>query len=249
MTAAQILVGLALALAIGGISWRAGRKSGNAVVDGRPAVSRTELSNLVSRAVEDGTLKPEDSRLFHNALRFHLIKIEDVMTPRTVVAMMPADTTVAHLIQDERCRSFSRIPVYQGTRDNAIGYVLQREMLSAMVRGLPGSTPISRFVRKLMVLPEGQGVDRALRRLTESREHLALVGDEFGGFAGLITLEDLMETLLGIEILDESDRVADLRTEAAQLRERRLRDLRRRDELETAAERERAAQAAAVETD
>jgi CBS domain containing-hemolysin-like protein len=211
----------------------------------RASVSRGELAAMVAIAAQEGTLRSDDSRLVSNALRYHQIKVEDVMTPRTVVVMVQADTPISSLIHDDRLRVFSRIPVYEGSRDNVIGYILLREVLSALARGVSSKVPVSRFVRKVAFIPEGASLDRALRRLTESREHMALVGDEFGGLAGLLTLEDLMETLLGIEILDESDRVADLRGEAAQLRERRLEEQRSRNSAEEAAERERAARAAA----
>lgn len=211
----------------------------------RTSVSRGELAAMVSIAAQEGTLRPDDSRLVSNALRYHRIKVEDVMTPRTVIVMVPADTPIQALIHDDRLRVFSRIPVYQGNRDNVVGYILLREVLSALARGVHTKVPVSRFVRKVSFIPEGTSLDRALRRLTESREHLALIGDEFGGLAGLLTLEDLMETLLGIEILDESDRVADLRAEAVQLRERRLEEQRSRNAAEEASERERAARAVA----
>lgn len=213
----------------------------------RTLVSRSELAAMVAIAAQEGTLRAEDSILVSNALRYHQIKVEDVMTPRTVVVMVQADTPIHSLIHDDRLRVFSRIPVYEDTRDNVVGYILLREVLSALARGVSAKVPVSRFVRQIAFIPEGASLDRALRRLTESREHMALVGDEFGGLAGLVTLEDLMETLLGIEILDESDRVADLRSEAAQLRERRLAEQNSRNSAEEAAERERAARAAAAE--
>lgn len=213
----------------------------------RTLISRGELAAMVAIAHQEGTLRADDSRLVSNALRYHEIKVEDVMTPRTVIVMVRADTAIQALIHDDRLRVFSRIPVYEDTRDNVIGYILLREVLSALARGVSAKVPVSRFVRKVAFIPEGASLDRALRRLTESREHMALVGDEFGGLAGLVTLEDLMETLLGIEILDESDRVADLRAEAAHLRERRLEEQNSRNSAEEAAERERAARAAAAE--
>jgi CBS domain containing-hemolysin-like protein len=209
----------------------------------RLPISRGELDAMVALATREGTLRADDSLLVSNALRFHEIKVEDVMTPRTVIAMVPAAATLEDLLRDDRARVFSRIPVFEGARDNVVGYVLQREAIGALARGLSGKTPVLRFVRKALFLPEGLSVARALRRLTQGREHLALINDEFGGLAGVITLEDLIETLLGIEILDESDRVADLRGEAVHLRERRLQQQLDRDEAEKAAERERAARA------
>ncbi|MDA8017889.1 MAG: hemolysin family protein [Thermoanaerobaculia bacterium] len=188
-------------------------------------VSRGELAAMVAMAAREGTLRHDDSRLVSNVLRFHEIRIEDVMTPRTVVAMVDHGTTRRELAEDATCRHFSRVPLYEGEPDRVLGYVLQREVLSALARGEDPDVPVSVHLRKSLVIPAGVSVDRAMRQLIEGREHLAMVADEFGGLAGILTLEDLMETLLGVEIIDESDRVADLRQEAMRLRDKRLRDL------------------------
>lgn len=191
----------------------------------RAGVSRGELASMVAMAAREGTLRHDDSRLVANVLDFHQILIEDVMTPRTVTAMVEQATTRRELAEDEACRQFSRIPVYDGEPDRVLGYVLQREVLSALARGEDPEVPVIKHLRKALVITEGVSVDRALRQLAEGREHLAIVADEFGGIAGILTLEDLMETLLGFEIVDESDRVADLRQEAIRLRDKRLREL------------------------
>lgn len=191
----------------------------------RPGVSRGELAAMVAMAAREGTLRTDDSRLLSNVLRLDEILVEDVMTPRTVVAMVDTTTTRRQLAHDEACLHFSRIPVYEDEPDRVIGYVLQREVLSELARGGDPDVPLTEHLRKSVVIPETVSVDRAMRLLTEGREHLAVVTDEFGGLAGILTLEDLMETVLGVEIMDESDRVADLRQEAIRLRDQRLRDL------------------------
>lgn len=185
-------------------------------------ISRRELAAMVATAAREGTLADPDSRLVTNILSYHEIKVEDVMTPRTVMSMMPATASIEELMDDENARVFSRIPLYKEERDNVVGYILQREVLAAAARGRPLTAPLEGFVRKALYIPEGQTVGRALRNMTSRREHLALVTDEYGGLSGLVTLEDLVETTLGVEILDESDRVADLRGEAAKLRDKRL---------------------------
>lgn len=185
-------------------------------------VSRGELAAMVAVATRQGTLASQDSRLVSNALRFHEIRVEDVMTPRTVVAMTAADATVEDLLQEEGAAPYSRIPLYGEDRDHVVGYVVRSEILAAVARGLPQERSLESFRRNIFFLEESVSVSQALRQLVESHEHLAMVTDPYGGIAGLITLEDLVETLLGVEILDESDQVADLRTEATALRERRL---------------------------
>lgn len=188
-------------------------------------ISRGEIAAMIGLAAREGTLHDQDSRMAANILRYDEIRVEDVMTPRTVVTMLPASTTVERFLAEDASRVFSRIPLFEGSRDEVVGYVLQREVLLDAARGAEPSTPLSEFRRKALFIPEGQRAGRALRRLTEEREHLALVTDEYGGISGLITLEDLVETALGFEIVDESDRVVDLREEAKKLREKRLRGL------------------------
>ena len=195
----------------------------------KQSISRGELAAMVNLATREGILPADDLRVVTNVLRFREIRVGDVMTPRTVAAMLPAATTIADFLAErhEDARVFSRIPLFENDRDDAASYVLQREVLGAAARGAAPSTPLGRFRRKALFLPEGQTVDRALRTLTERREHLALVTDEYGGISGLISLEDLMETILGIEIVDESDRVEDLRKEATRLRDLRLAEIER----------------------
>lgn len=190
-----------------------------------PSISRGELAAMVSMAAREGILRPGDSRVVSNVLRYDEIRVEDVMTPRTVLAMADASLSRRELANDDRCRGFSRIPIHDGDPDRVIGYVLQREVLSALARGGDPETPLREHRRDVIFFPETLTVDRALRRLTEGREHLAMVTDEFGGLAGMLTLEDLLETILGVEIVDEMDRVVDMREEAVKLREQRLEEL------------------------
>jgi CBS domain containing-hemolysin-like protein len=184
-------------------------------------ISRRELAAMVSAAARDGSLPAAEARVVSNVLRYHEIKLEDVMTPRTVIAMLPAATTIGRFLDDDNVRVYSRIPLYEGERDNVVGFVFQREVLAAAARGEPHDTPLARFARKALFMPE-------------RREHMALVTDEYGGIAGLVSLEDLMETTLGIEIIDESDRVADLRIEAVRVRDRRLQEIQEQREREAA---------------
>ncbi len=189
-------------------------------------ISRRELAVMVSAAAREGILHAADSRVVSSVLSSHAIKVEDVMTPRMVIAMLPASTSITEFLEHEGCLVFSRIPIFEDDHDNVMGYVLQREVLAAAARGEPRTTPLARFARKALFVPEQTAVGRAMRRMTKKREHMALVTDEYGGISGLVSLEDLVETTLGIEILDESDRVADLRAEAHKLREKRIEEFR-----------------------
>ncbi|MEM1177356.1 MAG: CNNM domain-containing protein [Acidobacteriota bacterium] len=186
-------------------------------------ISRGELAAMVSTASREGTLPARDSTVLANVLRYHEIRLRDVMTPRTVAAMISVDATLEDFLADKDVRAYSRIPLYSDTRDHVVGYVLQREVLGAAANGADRSQPIESFKRDAFFLPQDEALDVALRRMTQAQAHLALAVDTYGGISGLVTLEDLLETILGIEIVDESDRVVDLRAEAIALRERRLR--------------------------
>lgn len=195
---------------------------------GDDAVSRGEVAAIIDTATREGTLSPEESKMHANLLRFDEVQVEDVMTPRAVVVMIPAEATVNDLLSDGEAEAFSRIPLYQGDRDNVVGYVLQRDMLLALARGGDRSQPLERFRREISFIPELATVGAALRQILERSESIAMAADEHGGVSGLVTLEDLTETLLGVEIVDESDRVPDMRQAAARVRDRRLERLRRR---------------------
>ena len=190
-------------------------------------VSRGELSALIEAATHDGTISDEEARLFANLLRFNDIQVEDVMTPRTVTLMLPAETTIDDLLRRPEADAFSRIPLYAGSRDNVVGYVLQRDVWQAVARNGRRSRALSEFMRPISFVPELAKVGAALQEMLARREPIAMATDEYGGIAGLVTLEDITETILGAEIVDESDRVIDMRDAAMRLREVRLGRVRR----------------------
>jgi CBS domain containing-hemolysin-like protein len=140
--------------------------------------------------------------------------------------MLPVSTSLGELLDEPAARTFSRIPLYDGTRDEVSGYVVAREVLDALARGAERDKRLSDLARPVWYLPEAIAIGNALHQFLERREHLAIVVDEFGAVSGLVTLEDLIETILGVEIVDESDRTVDMRRLAIQLRDQRLRKLR-----------------------
>ena len=193
-------------------------------------VSRGELSALIEAATQDGAISDEEARLFANLLRFNDVQVEDVMTPRTVTLMLPAKTTIDDLLKRPDASAFSRIPLYENSRDNVVGYVLQRDVWQAAALNGRRSRTLSEFMRPISFVPELATVGAALRQMLARRESLAMATDEYGGVAGLVTLEDITETILGVEIVDESDRVVDMRDSAMRLREVRLKRTRQLQE-------------------
>lgn len=200
---------------------------------GRTTISRGELTAMVDSAANDGTISDADSRILTNLLQVNDVQVEDVMTPRTVAFMLEAATDVASLLASREARGFSRIPLFRDAPDEIVGYVLVRDVLLAVAQGCDRSLPLETFVREVTFIPELARVGTALKQLLKRREAIAIATDEHGGLAGLVTREDLTETLLGVEIMDESDRVPDLREAAARLRQQRMERLRAARKLHT----------------
>lgn len=191
----------------------------------RVAFSRGELAATIAAAARLGVISPDETRIFENLLRFEEVRVEDVMTPRTVTVMLPAETTVGELLANREAEAFSRIPLFRDSADNIVGYVLQREVLKSIADGYDQNRPLESLMRPIPFIPEVATVGAAMQQVLERREPIAVAIDEHGGVSGLVTLEDLTETILGVEIVDESDRIADQRQAAAALRDQRLKRL------------------------
>ncbi|MDE0961000.1 MAG: CNNM domain-containing protein [Planctomycetota bacterium] len=186
-------------------------------------VSRGEVEALIGMASTEGTLEDHEERLYLNILRLDEILVGDMMTPRTVVWDLWQNATVGDLLaENKRSQLPSRIPIYAKTRDDVIGYILLREVLTASIGGLEETTPLSHFRRDIRFVPEVATLRQALSDLTSGQDPIAMVADEHGGTCGLLSTEDLFETILGIEVVDEHDHLIDLRDMAQRLREQRL---------------------------
>ena len=189
----------------------------------RPRVSRGQIAALAASAARDGALSTVASRTVESVLGLEDRRLRDVVVPRNVATIRPESTTVADFLNDEDARGFARIPLYSDVLDDASSYVLHRDVLATAVDGGDLESPLSELARPAILLPDTLPVERALERLTQGCEQLALVFDEHGSLAGLVTVEDLVEAALGLEIVDETDRVSDLRAEALRRHRERLR--------------------------
>lgn len=174
-----------------------------------PTVTRAEVAALAMQGANDGHIDAGESRIVSNLFRFRELTVQDIMTPRTVVLSLPETTTVGEAMEKHPTLQFSRVPVFENTRDEVTGFVLKDDLLLAHARG-ENDKALSELRRKILAVPEASKLSQLFEQLINSREHLALVLDEFGGTAGLVTLEDLVETLFGLEIVDEADRNVDM---------------------------------------
>ncbi len=175
-----------------------------------PALSREEMTAMTELGYQEGVVERGESRLLRNVLRFGDLRVNDIMTPRTVVHAADEEITVREYFDEHPNPVFSRIPVYEDQPDNMTGYVLKADLLLDMARDR-FSTKLKEHVREVLFVPEYQSVRDAFELLVAKQQHIAVVVDEYGGIAGVVTMEDVVETLLGLEIVDESDVEQDMR--------------------------------------
>ncbi|MCY4465268.1 MAG: hemolysin family protein [Chloroflexi bacterium] len=175
-----------------------------------PTVTRSELQVMARISAEEGGIRERENRIVANLLELAEVQVETIMTPRTVMLTFRTDATIGEIMREHTVLPFSRIPVYGESADDIRGYVLRHEIYKRAAAN-EHDVPLREIARQLQVVPETNSVAQVLDEFIAKQDHIFLVIDEYGGTAGLITLEDAVETLLGIEILDESDRVADLR--------------------------------------
>ena len=186
--------------------------------------SREEFAAMAEIGAEGGYLAAAESRILRNLFRFPELRAEDIMTPRTVVFALQQDLTTSEALEKHPEIPFSRIPVYGGTRDDITGFVLKTDLLIAQLQGR-GEVHLKEMKRDLGFVTEDASVEHIADELLGKRAHLLAVFDEHGGLAGVVSLEDVVETLIGIEIVDEADKIDDLRRLARQKWEERMKRL------------------------
>lgn len=184
--------------------------------------AREELEALVETAREEGALDPGEYRIMTNIMRLSSIDVGDIMTPRTVVFGLHMETTVGDALKTPELQMFSRFPVFEGNDlDSVQGYVITKDVLRAALAGRH-NVELSKLKRDISFIPENVTLERALEQFLQQRQQLFMVVDEHGGVEGLLTMEDVLETMLGVEIVDEADHVVDLRQLAKQRRDARV---------------------------
>jgi CBS domain containing-hemolysin-like protein len=191
--------------------------------DKHGGVSREEIIALASLGYKGGTLLNREHEILANIMRLREIRTEQILTPRSVVYALPQTTTVAAALEQHKTEEFTRIPIYRDSLDHIVGMVINRDLYKADRAG-EGEQPLTRYATPLHRVSEKLPVQKLLDVFVTRGEHLFLVEDEFGQTAGIVSLEDAIETLLGREIVDESDTVTDLQQLAKQRYRQRLRN-------------------------
>ncbi len=179
------------------------------------AVSREELSAMADIGQQEGVFAESETRIIKNLIAFQEILVRDVMTPRTVVVMADSKLMLKEIYHDKSFLRFSRIPVYEENRDNILGYMHKHELLEKLADD-QHHMQVNDIVRTMVIVPETTSIPAVFEKLMQKREHIALAVDAYGGMTGVVTIEDVMETLLGIEIVDEFDKSHDMQEYARQ---------------------------------
>ena len=182
--------------------------------------SRNEFAALASVGEQSGQIDPLESRIIRNLLAFGAIKVEDIMTPRSVMHAFNQSITVAELLANRPKLMFSRLPIYDEDLDKVTGFVLKSDILLAKANNHMDK-PLESYKREITFVFSKMKLFDLLDLMLNSRIHIAVTVGEYGEVKGLVTLEDVLETLLGLEIVDEVDRVEDMQVLARQMMQRR----------------------------
>jgi CBS domain containing-hemolysin-like protein len=186
--------------------------------------SREEFAAMAELGEQEGQLEERESRILKNMFLLHETHVTDAMTPRPVVFSLPESLRVSEYFDDHYDSRFSRIPVYDGDREQLTGFVLKDDLLLAQARNNTDNT-LKHYRRELPALPDTTSLSDAFEEVLHQRAHIMMIVDEYGGMEGIITMEDILETLLGLEIMDESDKTADMQKYARSMWRKRARDM------------------------
>lgn len=191
----------------------------------QPILTRSDFLAMTEMGEKDGVFGAEESLMIGSMIRFQSIQVRDVMTPRTVVSATTQEQTIANYYETRKQNQFSRIPTYsKNNKDLITGYILKIDVAEALIEGR-GEEELTSLRRDIMAVGETLTVTELFTNLMERREHVAVVLDDFGGMAGIVTMEDIIETILGMEIMDETDTATDMRILAQKHREKRAKAL------------------------
>lgn len=176
---------------------------------------REELMAVARMGKDSGQLHRQESEVLHNLLQLSEVRTWDIMTPRTVVFGLPKTTPLADFVGKVRDRPFTRIPISDSDPADVIGFVIKGEVLMHVIeQGTQGSATLEALIRPMSSTLGTVPVDRLFQRFIEENHHIMLVVDEYGSAQGIVTLEDVVETIFGLEIIDEVDKIPDMQAYA-----------------------------------
>jgi CBS domain containing-hemolysin-like protein len=172
--------------------------------------SREEFVAMAKIGEHTGHIQKSESRIIRNLFRFDSIRITDIMTPRTVISAFPEEMSAVDALKHVTQTPFSRIPIYGADMDDITGFVLKDDVLVLNAQG-QGDKKLKSLKRGILAVPDLISLSALFEQFFRDSQHIAVIVDEHGGTEGLVTLEDLIETLMGMEIVDETDNVENMR--------------------------------------
>jgi CBS domain containing-hemolysin-like protein len=190
-----------------------------------PAMHREELLAMTRLGAESGQLKERESEFVHNLIQLHSMKTWDIMTPRPVIFELPESMLLTEFVKIIEEKPFSRIPVYKGNRGEITGFVIRGEVLLAHLKDIDDTATLADVKRPISMAAEHTPVDVLFQKFISERIQITLVVDDFGTTVGIVSFEDIIETIFGFEIMDEKDKVADLQLHARNLWKERARKM------------------------
>ena len=174
------------------------------------SVSREDVAAMVSTGAEEGVLEKEENKMIQNLLKLDDITAHEIMTPSSVAAMAESSLTIREFYNSDEFKLFSRIPLYEEENDDYVtGYVLKQEVLERMAED-KFNIRLKELLRPILAFDESESVSTIWEKMLESKEHISVIVDEYGSMRGIVTMEDVIETMLGYEIVDEKDEVVDM---------------------------------------
>jgi CBS domain containing-hemolysin-like protein len=190
----------------------------------KTAISETEFRAITDSVIEEGVMEDEESRILQNLMKFKDILVKSIMTPQIVILAADESTSIEEFYEKNQETPFSRIPVYHEELNQFSGFVLKDEVMEMIIEKR-GEEPLKSIARPITPVNEDTPIIRLFSKLIERQAHIAIVVDEYGMVSGLVTMEDLFETLIGLEIVDEMDDVEDMQVLARKNWEARARKL------------------------
>ena len=171
--------------------------------------SREEIAALASIGADEGIFSEKEDKIIQNLLKLKKVKVKEILTPRVVVVVADENLNLKEFLESKDYLKFSRIPVYSENDENITGYVIRQTLFEKLAED-NNDIKLKDFKREIIVAPNSITLFSMWEKLLDKKEHIALIVDEYGGVDGIVTMEDIIETLLGLEIVDERDTVADM---------------------------------------
>jgi CBS domain containing-hemolysin-like protein len=173
------------------------------------SVSREELSAMAKIGTDEGIIEEKENIIIQNLIRLKTVKVTDIMTPRVVVTTVDENMTLKEFLKKKEFLHYSRIPIYSESSENITGYVFRQTVFEKLAED-KANLKLRDIRREIVIVHEFQTLISLWETLLKKKEHIALIVDEYGGMDGIATMEDIIETLLGLEIVDERDKITDM---------------------------------------